>query len=157
MDKKKYMLAAIKAAEKGISNASGGPFGACLTQNGKVISIGYNTVLKDQNPTSHAEINAIKEACKKLKKWDLSGCEIYSTTEPCPMCFSAISWARIKKITYGTSISDVKKLGFNELLISNDTMNKLGKAKIKITKGYMLKECQSLLSQWKKTSNKKTY
>ncbi len=144
------MKEAIKCAKKNLKKEDGGPFGAVIVdKEGNIIARARNTVLKDKNPTAHAEINAIKKACKKLGTIDLSGCTIYSTTEPCPMCFSAIHWARIDKIVYGTRIEDAAKVGFNEMKISNEQLKKLGKLKVKIEGDYKREECLELFKQWK--------
>lgn len=151
------MRHAIQSAENGLLAREGGPFGACIVKNGKILAIAHNQVLKNQDPTCHAEIQAIRAASKKIKSFDLSDCEIYSTTEPCPMCFSAIHWARISKLYYGTTIADVAKRGFNELAVSNDLLKKMGKLKIKITKGFERKTCLDLLKKWDLLESKKTY
>ena len=156
MIRKKYIRLAIKEAGINLKKMSGGPFGACIVKGERVLSVARNTVLKN-DATCHAEINAIRKASKKLKDFDLSGCIIYSTTEPCPMCFSAIHWARISTIIYGTNISDADKIGFNELKINNFKLKTMGKCKIKIIKGFMLKECRKLLSDWNLLENKVVY
>jgi len=156
MINKKFMEQALTIARKNLKEVKGGPFGACIVKNDKVISLARNTVLTG-DATAHAEINAIRSASRKLKTFDLSGCEIYSTTEPCPMCFSAIHWAGIKRIIYGTTITDVKKLGFRELAISNAEIKKKAKLKIKIEEKIFYKECMSLLKDWQNLKNKKTY
>ena len=97
----KFMKMAIKEAEKGITLNHGGPFGAVIVKDGKVVAKGHNQVLKNQDPTCHGEIMAIHKACKKLKTFDLTGCELYTTGEPCPMCLAAILWANIDKVYYG--------------------------------------------------------
>jgi len=154
---KKYMELAVIEAKKNFSRPSyGGPFGACVVKNGEVIAVARNTVLKN-DATSHAEINAIRESSRKLKTYDLSGCCIYSTTEPCPMCFSAIHWARIGTIIYGTSIGDVEKLGFNELRISNLKMKSLGRSKVKIIGKFFYEGCRQLLKEWNSLENKILY
>ena len=147
----KFMLKALASAHEGIKRKEGGPFGACIVKENKIIAVAHNTVLKNQDATCHAEINAIRLASKKLKTWNLKGCKIYSTTEPCPMCFSAIHWARIDEIIYGTNIADVKKLGFNELSISNSHIKKIGRLSVKIKRGVMRRECLKLLDAWKET------
>jgi tRNA(Arg) A34 adenosine deaminase TadA len=156
MIQKKYMHLAIKEAGINLKKMAGGPFGACIVKGGRVLAVARNTVLKN-DATCHAEINAIRKASKKLKDFDLSGCIIYSTTEPCPMCFSAIHWARISAIIYGTNISDADKVGFNELKIDNFKLKTMGKSKIRIVKGFMLKECRKLLSDWNSLENKVVY
>lgn len=154
--KKRFMLLAILEARKNLVNVQGGPFGACIVKRGRVIAVTRNTVL-NQDPTCHAEINAIRLAAKKLKTIDLGGCEIYSTTEPCPMCFAAIHWAKIAKIYYGTTINDVQKRGFNELCISNSILKKIGRSSVKITKNYARKECLELLKDWDQLPKKRIY
>jgi len=144
------MLLAIESALKGIRRGHGGPFGACIVKNGKAIAVAHNTVLRDNDPTAHAEINAIREACRRLGTWNLEGCEIYSTTEPCPMCFTAIHWARISKVYYGTTIEDVAKLGFNELPLRAVEIKRLTGVPIEIIPGYKVEECRKLLEEWKK-------
>ncbi|MBU1122468.1 MAG: nucleoside deaminase [Candidatus Omnitrophota bacterium] len=144
------MEIALRQAYKGCKRGDGGPFGCCVVKGGQVIACGHNTVLKDNDPIAHAEINAIRRAAKQLKTWNLKKCQIYTTTEPCPMCFSAISWARIDKIVYGTTIKDAQKLGFNEMLINSARMKRLASLNIKIEKGFMREECQCLLDFWKK-------
>ena len=94
----KYMRMAINEARKGIRNQHGGPFGAVIVKDGVVVGKGHNEVLKNNDPTCHGEMMAIHKACKKLKTFDLTGCELYTTGEPCPMCMSAILWANIDKV-----------------------------------------------------------
>ncbi len=154
---KQYMDAAIEDVKTHTSLNEGGPFGACIVKDGEIISVAHNTVLRDHDPTKHAEINAIIKASQELKNHDLSGCVIYSTTEPCPMCFSAIHWANIDHIVYGTDISDVKKLGFNELDISNETMKDLGRSSLTISRDFEKEACQKLLNYWVSHSNKQLY
>ena len=150
------MRLALREAQKNLSDMRGGPFGACIVKGNKVIAISRNTVLK-QDATCHAEINAIRKASKKLRTYDLSGCWIYSTTEPCPMCFSAIHWSGINVLVYGNSIADAKSIGFNELPISSDRMKKLGGAKLKIISGCMRDEANQLFKKWDRLPNKKLY
>ncbi len=147
-----FMKLAIKEARKNFKALSGGPFGACIVRKGRVIAASRNTVLKN-DATCHAEINAIRKASRKLGTYDLSDCVIYSTTEPCPMCFAAIHWARIKRIIYGTKTSDAKKAGFNELNISDARLASLGKSKIRLFGGVLVNECKDLLKEWPKLAN----
>lgn len=151
-----FMRLAIEKAHEGIKNEQA-PFGACIVKDGKVLAAAYNTVWENKDITAHAEINAIREACRKLKDVSLSGCTIYTTCEPCPMCFSACHWARIKRIVYGASIEDSKKFGFNEIILSNETMRQLGESSIKITKGVLRKECIELFEIWYRRDDRKTY
>jgi tRNA(Arg) A34 adenosine deaminase TadA len=153
----RFMDMALQAAYKGMANGEGGPFGACIVHKGRVLGVGHNRVLRSRNPTQHAEICAIGLASKKLGSHELKDCEIYSTTEPCPMCFSAIHWAKIPKVYFGTTVDDVRRLGFNELTISNVTMKKLGGAKLKLFPGFHREACEELLRSWRRLPNKKTY
>lgn len=109
------MQNAIEQAKEGVEKGDGGPFGAVIVQKGKVIASSHNSVIKDSDPTAHAEINAIRQACKKLGSFDLSGCEIYTTCMPCPMCLGAIRWANINKIYYGATSQDADNAGFRDL------------------------------------------
>ena len=111
----KYIEEAKKQAQKGIESKSGGPFGAVIVdKNGQIIAKGHNEVLSTKDPTAHAEIVAIRKACEKIGKSDLSEYTIYSSCEPCPMCLSAIIWANIKKIYYGGTRQDAAKIGFRD-------------------------------------------
>lgn len=147
---RKYMEMAIKKAEEGIRKGEA-PFGACIVKGGKILAVAHNTVLSKKDPTNHSEVNAIRAACRKLDNRKLKGCTVYSTTEPCPMCFSASHWAKVSKIVFGTRIRDVKKLGFSELTISDRTMKKKGGSKVRIKSDFMRKECLALLRLWKKS------
>ena len=153
---KKYMGMAVSKARENLVKMEGGPFGACIVKGDRVIAVARNTVLKN-DATCHAEINAIRLASKKLKTYDLSGSVIYSTTEPCPMCFSAIHWAKINSIIYGNNIADAKRIGFDELCISNVSMKKQGRAKIKIIGGVLRSDCNRLFCDWSALSNKQLY
>ncbi len=152
-----FMSAAIAAGLKSIARGAGGPFGACIVRDGQILAAAANDVLAADDPTAHAEVVAIRRACAELKTPFLDGAEIYSTTEPCPMCFSAIHWSRISRIYYGTSIPDVTALGFNELSISNEQMKQLGESPVEIVGGFMREECVALLHEWIALPNKRTY
>ncbi len=120
----KYMKLAIAEAKKGIDHVHGGPFGAVIVKDGVVIAKGHNTVLKDHDPTAHGEVNAIRKATKKLQTFDLTGCEIYTTGEPCPMCLGAILWANIKKVYFGANIDDTEKIGFRDSVFYQFSANR---------------------------------
>lgn len=110
-----FMKLANQKAEQGSKRQEGGPFGVVITdQEGKIIAEGNNQVLKTKDPTAHAEIVAIREACQKLNTYDLSNCILYSSCEPCPMCLSAIIWSNIKTVYYGCSKEDAGKIGFRD-------------------------------------------
>ena len=109
-----FMKKAIELSEKNLETMDGGPFGACIVKDGKIIGKGSNHVLKNNDPTAHAEIMAIRNACKNIKSYDLSGCELYTSCYPCPMCLSAIIWANIKKVYYGNTKEDADDIGFRD-------------------------------------------
>ena len=157
MEYKEFMGKAIETAYDGIKLGHGGPFGVVIESEGQILAVSHNTVLKEKDPTKHAEINAISIAAKKCGTYDLSNCTLYSTTEPCPMCFSAIHWAKIGSLVYGTQIKDVVELGFNELMIPASKMKEEGRSPVKIEGGFMLTECMALLNFWETLPNKRVY
>ena len=110
----KFMQRAIEEARKGIHAGHGGPFGSVIVKDGEIIAVGHNKVVKNNDPTCHGEVAAIRSACAKLDTFDLSGCEIYTTGEPCHMCLCACMWANISKIYYGCTIADNDRIGFRD-------------------------------------------
>ena len=114
MYQEKFMKMAIDEARKGIRRRHGGPFGAVIVKNGKVVAVGHNRVLKNNDSTCHGEIDAIRKAERRLRTYDLSGCQIYTTGEPCAMCLAAILWANIDKVYYGCSLADNEEIGFRD-------------------------------------------
>ena len=110
----KYMGIAKELADNNLKTNVGGPFGAVIVKDGKIIGKGSNHVLSNNDPTAHAEIMAIREACKNLGTYDLSGCELYTSCYPCPMCLSAIIWSNIKKVYYGNTKDDAQNIGFRD-------------------------------------------
>ncbi len=152
----KFMSLAIDVSKAGIKNGQT-PFGAVIVKDGNIIAQSHNKVFATTDITAHAEMVAIKEACKNLDSIDLSGSTIYTTCEPCPMCFSAINWARIDTIVYGATINDALCAGFNELTISNEQMKTIGKSDITIVKDVLKNECRDLFTLWNKNGDKKSY
>lgn len=152
-----FMGQALAEALAHLAEQAGGPFGACLVKGDEVLALTHNTVLKDRDPTSHAEMNAIRLAAAKLKTYDLSGCEIYTTTEPCPMCFAAIHWARLGRVIYGTTIQEVARLGFHEMTIGSQQMRTLGKSPVTIYPAFLLAECRQLLKIWEQIPGRLVY
>jgi tRNA(Arg) A34 adenosine deaminase TadA len=155
-DDAKFMRLAISKARQGIEKGQT-PFGVCITKGGEVVSCVHNIVWESMDITAHAEIHAIREACRKLNTIDLSGCVIYSTCEPCPMCFSACHWAKISKIVYGARIEDAKKLGFSELTISNWEMKQFGNSPIELVGDLLREENLELFEFWSKREDKRVY
>ena len=121
-----YMKLANELAEDNLRTNAGGPFGACIVKNGKIIGKGSNHVLANNDPTAHAEVMAIRDACKNINSYDLSDCELYTSCYPCPMCLSAIIWANIKKVYYGNTKEDADDIGFRDDFIY-DYINSLSK------------------------------
>ena len=119
----KYMEVAKKLSDKNLITNDGGPFGACIVKDGVIIGKGSNKVLSSNDPTAHAEIIAIREASKNINSYDLSGCELYTTCYPCPMCLSAIIWANIKTVYYGNTKEDANNIGFKDEYIYNNIKN----------------------------------
>ena len=115
----KYMKIAKELSEDNLKTNVGGPFGACVVKDGKIIGKGSNHVLSNNDPTAHAEVMAIRDACKNINSYDLNGCELYTSCYPCPMCLSAIIWANIKKVYYGNTKEDAANIGFRDDYIYN--------------------------------------
>jgi len=115
-----FMRMAIELSEQNVKQNLGGPFGAVIVKDGKLVAKSGNRVFPEQDPTAHAEISAIRLACRQLGTHDLTGCEIYTSCEPCPMCLGAIYWARINKIYYANTQKDAAAIGFDDHLIYNE-------------------------------------
>ena len=149
----KFMKQAIQEAKKGISCGHGGPFGAVIVKDGKIISRGHNQVIYKNDPTCHGEIVAIRKACKKLNTFNLEGCEIYTTGYPCPMCFCAILWANINKVYYGCNTTDTQIIGFRD----KEFEQQIPELKSKICEEMNRKECLNLYKEYKSIKTKTTY
>lgn len=143
-----FMKLAMGVCKRGI-DAGQAPFGACIVRDGNVMAQAHNTVWLHTDITAHAEVCCIRQACAGLGTIDLSSCTIYSTTEPCPMCFGAIHWARIDRIVYGASIADAEAFEFHELNISNEQMKQLGRSPVQVMGGVMRDEAIDLFRAWK--------
>ena len=115
----KFMKEAIRLSRESVKNG-GGPFGAVIVKTGKIIAKASNNVTKENDPTAHAEITVIRKAAKKLGTFNLSGCDIYTSCEPCPMCFGAVYWARLDKLYFANDKSDAKKIGFDDSFIYDE-------------------------------------
>ena len=129
--KNKFMARAIELSIKS-ANTNGGPFGSVIVKDNKIISEGSNKVTSSNDPTAHAEIVAIRNACQELQTFNLSGCEIYTTCEPCPMCLSAIYWSRIDKVYYANTREDAKDINFDDSFIYFEISKKIDERKIKM-------------------------
>ncbi len=134
----------------------GGPFGAVITRDNVIIATGHNQVTSHNDPTAHAEIVAIRNACQKLGTFDLAGCELYTSCEPCPMCLSAIYWARIKKIYFGNTRADAAKIGFDDDFIYREIPLPLHQRKIPMEQ-MMRDESLASFAEWQKKTDKIRY
>ena len=153
--KNKFMQRAIELSIESI-NSGGGPFGSVIVKDEKIISEGMNRVTVDNDPTSHGEIVAIRNACKKLNTFNLSNCSLYSSCEPCPMCMSAIYWSRIGKVYYANTRDDAKKINFDDSLIYSEISKKNEDKKISI-KQMMRNEALKAFDLWDKKTDKTEY
>lgn len=156
MTEQDYMRMAIEKAREGLL-AGQMPFGATIVKADRVVVCEHNLVWAATDSTAHAEVTAIRKACGILGSIDLTGCTIYSTTEPCPMCFSACHWAKIDRIVYGASIDDARAVGFSELSISNIEMKRQGGSKIEITPDFLRDEAVELFRVFTALPNRRTY
>ena len=153
--KNKFMQRAIELSIESV-NKSGGPFGSVIVKGDKIIAEGSNKVTSTNDPTAHGEIVAIRDACKKLNTFNLSGCELYSSCEPCPMCLSAIYWSRIDKIYYANTRDDARKIDFDDSLIYSELQKNLKKRKIPMVQ-IMRDEALKAFELWDKKADKVKY
>jgi len=156
----KYMETAIKLSQKNLKTHEGGPFGAVVVKNGKIIGRSANCVIKNNDPTAHAEIMAIRAACAKIKSYDLSDCELYTSCYPCPMCLAAIIWANIKTVYYGNTKKDAANIGFrDDFIYEYITALASGKQNTKVLKLKSLnrKEAIKAFGKFKNQKNKTIY
>lgn len=152
---KEFMKEAIELSCKNVDNG-GGPFGAVIVKNGKVISRGVNKVTICNDPTAHAEVNAIRDAAAELKTFDLSGCVIYSSCEPCPMCLAAIYWAHIDRIYFGNSKTDASEINFDDAFIYEEIMLSGEKRKLSSIQ-IMRDEALEVFKKWSSKEDKIEY
>lgn len=152
----KFMKAAIALAEEGVAKGEGGPFGCVIVKDDKIIGRGNNKVISAIDPTAHAEIVAIRDACKNLESFQLEDCEIYTSCEPCPMCLGAIYWARPKIIYYGNTKEDAAKIGFDDSMIYDEIEADLKDRKIPAV-NINREEANTTFITWNKKENKKVY
>ena len=149
------MKRAIKLSLESV-NKNGGPFGCIIVKENKIVAEGFNKVTSSNDPTAHGEIVAIREACKNLNTFTLAGCELYSSCEPCPMCLSAIYWARIGKIYYANTRDDAKKIDFDDSLIYSEFNKNINERKIPMVQ-IMRDEALKAFELWDKKKDKVKY
>ena len=153
--KNEFMKRAIELSIESVKKG-GGPFGCVIVKDKKIVSEGSNKVTSTNDPTAHGEIVAIREACKKLNNFSLSGSELFSTCEPCPMCLSAIYWARIDKIYYANTRDDAKKIDFDDSLIYSELKKNIDERKIPMIQ-MMRDEALTAFELWDKKTDKVKY
>ena len=150
------MRRAFAVAKRGIA-AGQSPFGAVVVRGATVVSRAHNAVWRTTDATAHAEIRAIRAACRRRKTIDLSGCVLYSTCEPCPMCFAACHWAKLDAVVYGARIADAAKCGFSELSLSNRDMKRIGRSPIRIVPDVLRPEALGLFAMWARREDRRVY
>ena len=155
MTKEDLIREAFRLAEDNVRNG-GGPFGAVIAKDGEIISTGVNRVTATHDPTAHAEVSAIREACRKLDTYSLKGCEIYSSCEPCPMCLGAIYWAHLDKIYFGNNKTDAKNIGFDDSFIYDELELPRGKRKL-ASEVLLEKEAIKAFELWRDKPDKIEY
>ena len=153
--KNKFMARAVELSIESV-NTGGGPFGSVIVKDEKIIAEGSNKVTSTNDPTAHGEIVAIRKACKNLNNFNLSGCELYSTCEPCPMCLSAIYWAHIDKVYYANTRDDAKKIDFDDSLIYEQLTKSIKERKIQMIQ-LMRNEALKAFELWDKKTDKVKY
>ena len=150
------MRAAIRLSLAKMKANCGGPFGAVVVRRGKIVGRGWNQVTSTNDPTAHAEVSAIRDACQKLKTFQLDDCELYTSCEPCPMCLSAIYWARFKKVYYGNTRKDAAKIDFDDDLIYREVAQPIAKRLIPM-KQLLRPEALEVFKAWKNKTDKIRY
>lgn len=150
-----WMARAIEISEKNISNG-GGPFGAVIVKDDKIVGEGANRVTASNDPTAHAEVEAIRQACKNLNTFDLSGCEIYTSCEPCPMCLSAIYWARLSKVYFANTKKDAAQILFDDDFIYQEIPKAIADRKIKMTQ-ILHDQALQVFRIWEQKTDKTPY
>lgn len=153
---KNFMRLAIAVSERNVAESLGGPFGAVVVKDGKIVAKSGNKVTTTNDPTAHAEVSAIRIACKKLKTFDLSGCVIYTSCEPCPMCLSAIYWSRIKIIYYANTKADAAHIGFDDQFIYEELDKPMEKRLIPVNQ-LLREEAQQAFKLWEQSVIKVEY
>lgn len=151
-----FMRRAIELANENVKSGRGGPFGAVVVKDGQIVAEGANRVTASNDPTAHAEMIAIREACRKLGNFEISGCEIYTTCEPCPMCLGAIYWARPASVYFACDAEDAAKAGFDDSFIYQEIARPYGARKIPMS-SMMREEALEIFRAWEAKPDKLRY
>ena len=154
--KTKFMREAIRLSIQMMRQGKGGPFGAVVVKGNKIVGRGCNQVTSANDPTAHAEIVAIREACRRLKTFELDGCDLYTSCEPCPMCLSAIYWARIRSVYYGNTRKDAAKIAFDDEFIYREVALPLGRRTLRM-KQILRDEALAAFAEWEAKTDKVLY
>ena len=154
--KVQFMKRAIELSRSNMNANKGGPFGAVVVKDGSIVGEGWNQVTSSNDPTAHAEVMAIRNAARNLNNFDLNGCEIYTSCEPCPMCLSAIYWARIDKIYYANTRKDAAQINFDDDFLYTEINQPLDKRKVPIAQ-LLRDEAQAVFTEWKNKADKIPY
>ena len=152
--KTNYMQQAIEEAQTGIHSGHGGPFGCVIVKDGQIIGKGHNEVLKRQDPTCHGEMMAIRDACQNLQTHDLSGAQLFTTAEPCPMCLGAILWANIDTVYYGCNVQDTDQIGFRDQVFYRIATDE---GKKQLLQEHERKACLQLFEEYQQIADKQLY
>lgn len=156
IDPKNLMRLAIDKTREGL-DAGQSPFGCAIARGDELLAVEHNTVVQTTDITAHAEVNALRTACKASSSIHLSGCIVATTCEPCPMCMAALHWARVSKVYYGAVIADAEAAGFNELQVPAAQVLKIGGSDVILEADLLLDECRELFEQWKQRLDRVVY
>lgn len=156
MSNRDFMRQAIRLADQSVRNNKGGPFGAVIVQDGKIIGRGWNRVTSANDPTAHAEVVAIRDACRRLKTFVLDACVLYSNCEPCPMCLAAIYWARIRRVYYANTRNDAAAIGFDDAKFYKELKLPIPKRELSM-KQLLHSEARATFQAWRMKENKVRY
>jgi guanine deaminase len=151
-----FMARAIELSIESVRSGRGGPFGAVIVKDGSILAEGVNQVTSNNDPTAHAEVLAVRQACQKLGVFDLKGCEIYASCEPCPMCLGAIYWARLARVYYGNTAADAARIGFDDSLIYREIAQPHAERAIRMIQ-MMREEALAAFRAWEERSDKISY
>jgi tRNA(Arg) A34 adenosine deaminase TadA len=153
---KAFMREAIRLSFRMMRRGAGGPFGAVIVKGKKIVGRGYNCVTSVNDPTAHAEIVAIRDACKRLRTFDLTGCDLYTSCEPCPMCLSAVYWARLRRVFYGNTRKDAARISFDDALIYREVALPIRRRSL-MMKQLLRDEALAAFREWEQKADKVVY